>query len=191
MRLLPVFLLLLGHFILPGQSTEQKHITRKGFLFGTALGASSLHLSGADLPTKTQAGLSFPNFKIGKMLGQRTALLIYLPGTVYAYEGEGRRRDRGFEGIIPSIQFWPLSRWWVLGGAGLGMDAPAFYDIKNADERKFYFGAGLLAATGYEIWQGRHSALDIQARVHYNSIDHPAGQLTGLGLSVAVGYNWY
>ncbi len=87
------------------------------------------------------------------MITPRTALLLCLPGTVYRYKWSERERDRGFEAIVPAVQFWPCDRFWLLAGAGLGMDAPAFYDIKNEAERKFYFGGAALAGAGYQIFQ--------------------------------------
>lgn len=177
--------------LLRGQDAVKKGVERRGIVFGTALGVSRVQRSGSVLQRDIQAGLSFPNFKIGGMLGRRTALLLYLPGSVYNYQGEGRRRDRGFEGMFPSVQFWPRERWWVLGGAGLAMDAPAFYDIQDAGERKFYFGAGMVAGAGYEIWRGRRSALDIQTRVHYGSVDRPEGAMNGWALNLLLGFNWY
>lgn len=191
MRSLFVCLLLVVVHSILAQTPEKKPFTRGEFIFGAALGGSSLHLSGAALPDETQAGLSLPNFKIGKMITGRTALLVYLPGTVYTYKGEGRQRDRGFEGIIPSAQYWLKERWWVIGGAGLGMDAPAFYDIKNKEERKFYFGPTALAGTGFEIWRKDSCTIDLQARAHYSAISQPEGTLKGLAYSVLLGFNFY
>jgi hypothetical protein len=170
---------------------EKKVFERKGFVLGFATGVSSLRLSFPSMPAQTEASLSFPNIKIGAMLSKRTALLLYLPGSIYTFKEEGRERDRGFEGIIPSVQFWLKDRWWVLGGVGLGVDAPAFYDIQDEDERKFYFGSSVIAGTGYEVWRKGKFALDVQARVHYGSINHPQGTMEGLAFNFLVGLNWY
>lgn len=170
---------------------EQTQINRNGWVFGTAAGVSVVHLSTTGLATETQTGLSFPNFKAGKMINNRMALLIYLPGSIYRYKGEGRERDRGFEGIIPSVQYWLKPRWWVMAGAGLTLDAPAFYDIKGEDERKFYFGPSVLAVTGYEIWRKDRFALDLQVRAHYGYASIPEGKRTGLAVTTLLGFNWY
>ena len=164
---------------------------RKGFVFGTALGVSALSLKFQNKPTQNEIALSFPNFKIGAMISPNTALILYLPGSIYTYKNEGRERDRGFEAITPSVQYWFRDRFWVLGGAGLGMDAPAFYDIKNETERKFYFGGSALAATGYEVWRKGKCTLDLQARVHYGTAKFPEGVRSGLAFSIMVGFNWY
>jgi hypothetical protein len=189
MRSLPLFVFIC--LFNTAYSQNKPTVQRKGFIFGTAAGISAIRLSATGSPTETQAGLSFPNFKIGTMLSQRTAVLLYLPGTIYEYKGVTRTRDRGFEGIVPSVQFWPKDRWLVLGGAGLTLDAPAFYDIKNEEERKFYFGPSVLAGTGFEVWHKGKFALDVQARVHYGTAKVPEGTRKGLAFNVMLGLNWY
>lgn len=125
------------------------------------------------------------------MISPRTALLLYLPGTVYAYKNEGRERDRGFESIVPAVQYWVGDLLWLLGGVGLGLDAPAFYDIKEETERKFYFGTAALAGVGYELWRKGRFALDLQGRVHYGNAKLPKGRRDGLAFSLLVGFNFY
>lgn len=169
----------------------QKSDPRAGWIFGAAAGGSSLTLKSGLIGVSTTGAASFPNMKIGYMLGSRTAALVSLPGTVYRYGWSGRERDRGFEGIIPSIQYWVKPRWWVSGGAGLAMDAPAFYDIKDETERKFYFGAGGIASTGFELWKKKRFALDIQARWHTGYVNAPEGRRTGSAFSLMLGVNWY
>jgi hypothetical protein len=78
-----------------------------------------------------------------------------------------------------------------MGGVGLGMDAPAFYDIKGEEERKFYFGASALAGTGYEIWRKGKFACDIQGRVHFGTAKLPNGTQKGSVVSFLIGFNWY
>lgn len=191
MRSVIVFIFLFSTLALSAQSKAPAPFQRKGFLIGGALGGSSIQLSANNADNETQTGLSFPNFKIGTMIAPRMALLLYLPGTVYRYSQEGRKRDRGFEGIIPSVQYWAGNRCWLLGGLGLGMDAPAFYDIKVPAERKFYFGTAALAGAGYELWRKRNMTLDLQGRVHYGRIQWPGNRYTGVAFSLLLGFNFY
>lgn len=171
------------------QTTE---VERKGFFWGAAAGAGVLSLHVGDTLAFSGGGASFPNLRVGTMIGRRTAVLLLLPGTVYAWRLSGRTRDRGFEGVVPMLQYWPANRWWVSAGAGLGMDAPAFYDIKDSTERKFWIGGALIAASGWELWQQQHFVLDLQARIHANvGLNHPAGTARGTALSLLVGVNWY
>lgn len=183
-----LFSLVLLPAVLAAQ-TEPK--PRSGFVFAAAAGASALNLHAPAQPAEVFVNASAPNFKIGWMVNKRTALLLCLPGSLYKQKADGRQRDRGFEGFVPSVQHWITPRCWILGGAGAGMDAPAFYDIKNESERKFYFGAAALAATGFELWKRNTFAVDVQARVHYGNISLPAGRLSGTAFSLLVGINWY
>ena len=122
---------------------------RRGLFFGAAAGPALITTAVGSSSSGWRASASFPNFKLGLMLSQRLGVALYLPGTIYRHEGTGRARDRGFEGAMASVQVWPSERWWVLAGAGLGLDAPAFYDVKNADEGRFYLGLGAVLGTGY------------------------------------------
>ncbi len=169
----------------------QNGFERKGFFFGGAFGASRVSLSASAASGFPQAGLSAPNLKFGRMISPKTGAAVLLLGSVYRQDWSGRVRDRGFEGIVPSLQFWPKSRWWLLGGAGLGMDAPAFYDIKDATERKFHFGAAAAIGTGWEVFRRGRFALDMQARAHFGRIGAPEGQRDGSAFSLLLGLNWY
>ncbi|MFN0275984.1 MAG: hypothetical protein ACKVPJ_09580 [Chitinophagales bacterium] len=166
-------------------------VEREGFIFGASVGASSLCLRYPASDVQTVSAFSLPNFKFGYMVTNRTALLLYFPGSVYSYTGEGRTRDRGFEAILPSAQYWITDRWWALAGAGLGMDAPAFYDIQNEEERKFYFGGSVVLATGFELLRKGKFVLDTQGRVHYGTASLTEGTRTGIAYSILVGVNWY
>lgn len=172
-------------------TNAQTDFERKGFVFGAAVGFSSVKLSGAGISDRYQVGISAPNMKLGTMISPRTALFLVLPGSVYSQKWDGRKRDRGFEGIVPSVQFWATDRFWLLGGAGLGMDAPAFYDIKDASERKFYFGGAALAGAGFEFWRRGKMALDLQGRMHFGNVKKDDGRLKGIAFSLSVGCNFY
>lgn len=171
--------------------TQDRTFERKGFVFGASIGISSSRLAFANQPAQRGISASLPNFKTGAMVAKRMAVLLYLPGTLYDFKNEGRVRDRGFEAITPSVQYWWNHRTWVLGGVGIGLDAPAFYDIKQEEERKFYFGKAAVAAIGYEIWQKGNFALDIQSRIHYGTANRPEGKINGLAFDFLIGFNLY
>ncbi len=191
MRSVLVLLFIGFFFAATAQSSGKKPLERKGFIFGGAVGISSVKLSAPNFWAEKQGGLSIPNLKFGAMISPRTALILYLPGTVYRYKWNDRERDRGFEGIVPSVQYWVGDRFWLLAGAGLGMDAPAFYDIKNETERKFYFGGTALAGAGYEILQRGNFALDLQGRAHFGNANTPDGNRKGVAFSLLLGFNFY
>ncbi len=184
-------IVLIFSIILPVLAFGQQAFERKGFVFGAAVGAGAISLSSDLIGDENQIGATFPNLKFGAMVSPKTALVLLLPGTVYHYKWGGRERDRGFEGFFPSVQYWAKDRWWLLGGAGLGMDAPAFYDIKDETERKFYFGPAAVVGTGYELWRRGRFALDVQGRAQFGSIAAPEGRRNGLIFNVLVGVNWY
>ena len=184
------FLFLLCTFLsiaIYGQSSFE----RKGFFLGSAFGAGVLTLSSSLIGENTQTGATFPNLKAGTMVSENTAAVLLLPGTVYAFKWGEEERARGFEGFFPSVQHWVADRWWILGGAGLGMDAPAFYDIKDKADRKFYFGPAAVAGTGFEIFRKGPFALDLQGRVHYARINAPEGKREGLAFNFMVGITRY
>jgi hypothetical protein len=70
---------------------------------------------------------------LGICLTTGLALLALLPGANYNYNG----KDRGFEALIISGQYWLKDNWWVLAGTGLTFDAPAFYTVKDPKQLSF------------------------------------------------------
>lgn len=182
-------IILAGFFITA--HAQQRPFQRKGFVFGASIGISSAKLDFTGQEIQREISPSFPNFKAGAMLSKRMAIFLYLPGTLYTFKNEGRTRHRGFEAITPSLQYWCNHRTWVLGGVGIGLDAPAFYDIKHEEERTYYFGTAAVASIGYEIWQKGTFALDIQGRIHYGTANRPEGKINGLAFDFLLGFNVY
>ncbi len=189
MKISSLSILMLLSVFLYGQ--EKTTITRSGFCFSLSAGISTVHLQYPTREISNQITGSFPNMKIGMMLNDKTALMLSLPGSVYSYSRSGRQRDRGFEGIVPTVQYWPTSRLWINAGLGLGMDAPAFYDIKDESERKFYFGGAALLSCGYEVWQGKRTAFDLQLRLHAGNSKQSEGIVTGISGELLFGFNLY
>ena len=145
-------------------SVQAQEKEREGWFIGMGAGISYFSFETSWQMNGLQYGGSLPNMQFGKMLNARSAILVNLPGTIYRFGGSGRERDRGFEGIIPTYQTWLYKRWWAQLGFGLGMDAPAFYDIKNESERRFLFGPALLAGSGVEVVRKAYFSLDFSAR---------------------------
>lgn len=188
MRLLTVILFCSLWLSTQAQNSEN---LRHGFYFGAASGFGSLTLTHPQGTTQHETVLSFPNIKLGYLINPRLAIGLTLPGSLYTYAWEGRKRSRGFEGMIPGVQYWLKNRWWVSAGFGVGLDAPAFYDIQNPEERKFYFGSAAILGTGYEVFRKNNFSIDVQARVHRGSIDLPDGNQKGTSLNFLIGVNWY
>ncbi|MBN8706848.1 MAG: hypothetical protein J0L62_13310 [Bacteroidetes bacterium] len=164
---------------------------RTGYVFSISGGISSLQLTTSSLSDNSEIYYSIPNVKFGWMLNPKTEISLYIPGNVYSYIGSGRHRDRIFEGLLPSVQYWYADKWWVLGGAGLTIDGMTFYDTRNKSEVKFYFGPSVVAGTGYEVWSRKNMVIDLQGRIHAGSSNIPEGKRTLLAFDFLVGVNWY
>jgi hypothetical protein len=104
-----------------------------------------------------------------------------------------RKKLRDFGGIFPSAQYFVTDKFWVLGGIGIGTDAPVFYDIKpeNTVETEYYSGLGLISSVGYEVYRKKNFAIDFQARINYNNVNLPIGKTNGFTTALLLGINFY
>ena len=169
---------------------SQSRVNRKGILFGAALGASTLHLRSAQQVNSTDLAI---NWKVGYVLTPKLAVLLNGAVSIYDSDRQGRTRKRDFGGLFPAVQYFPARRVWVLGGVGVGTDAPVFYDLnpENKEETKYYSGLGGVAAIGYELYQKGNFTLDVQGRVTYGSVQVPQGSLNGLTTGLLLGFTFY
>lgn len=161
--------------------------TRKGFSIGASVGVGVLHFTQGGGDANTGADLSLPNLKIGWLFNERLGVYLNAPGQIYKEKG----RDRSFEGLIPTVQYWPTNAWWISGGAGLAMDLPAFYEVKNVEDEDYNFGKGVLLSSGYEVIQGKKWAMDLQARLLMSSVNLDEGRRDGTSFTIALGFNFY
>lgn len=184
--------LMLASAMLYAEDTEEARSTREGLLFGASIGGGYIY-STVDSNDQQEASPAI-GWKVGGMISQNTALMLYFPSTFYTYEGDTespRDRLRGLEGVIPAVQFWPGENWWVMGGVGLGLDAPVFYDVKEESEGDYYAGVGALAGVGYEFYHRGNFTTDIQGRIHMGTAEVPEGTRKGVAFNILVGFNWY
>ncbi len=193
MKAVATITLLCVSYLCFSQAESTSSFQRKGFIIGAFLGPSVVNLSTTDQANQTDFGLTL-TWKIGAMVSKRMAVVL-LGGasSTYEYNGIGRPRKRGFEGLFVSAQFWANDRLWVLGGIGATADAPVFFDLEvdNADEKNYYWGPGVIVGTGYELLRKKKFALDIQSKLHYGYANVPEGRKTGLAFNLGVGFNWY
>lgn len=166
-------------------------VERQGFIIGVGMrgGVVSITDSNAEIPfEEAQGGFSLPNLKIGFMLNERTALLATFPGMIYELKG----KDRSFESFIPKIQYWMNDKLWVNGGIGLGMDFPAFYEVKKVNDEQWNWGCAVSAGLGYEIVQKQKFTIDLQSDLMLGRTFLPNDlHRDGVVFSVGVGFNWY
>ena len=166
-----------------------ENIERKGFVFGAGVGGGVISISenGAGFG-KAQGGISLPDLKLGWMVNDRLAILATSPGMLYSLDD----KDRSFEAIVPTVQYWLKNKWWVNGGLGLGMDMPAFYQIKKVENEDWNFGCAVSLSTGYEVLQKKNFALDLQTRLNMGRVGLGNDMhRDGVSFSVGVGINFY
>lgn len=188
--LLTIILITLS--ILGFSQTVDKPV-KKGFVFGTSLGVSHTIQS---LPNKSQRNTDFGlDLKAGYMLNPNLALLLTSNVSGYDYAGIGRPRKRDFGVVAPTVQYWFRDKLWVMGGAGLGVDAPVFFDLEDPDNNKeetvYHTGFGAVAAIGYEFYQGKKFTLDLKARTTYRNVNIVEGNTSGISPSILLGFNFY
>ena len=162
---------------------------KKGLTFGVGLGGGIMRINTNDT-INTSFGTTVPNLKIGYVFNDRFAINILAPGTLYKHEGE----YRGFEGLVFTGQYWIKEKWWVLGGTGLTVDAPAFWRaFKNLNNPDFHTGfPALTFATGYEIYRKGNFVIDIHYRLYNGRVKlENNGKRIGTGHMIVLGINWY
>lgn len=172
-----------------GQTKNE--IKRKGLVFGTSFGIANSILS---FPTKNQNFTNLAlNWKIGYMVHPKLALLANQAVSIYEYDLTDRKRLRDFGGVFVSAQYFVREKIWILGGIGIGTDAPVFYDVKpeNKLESDYYSGLGLVSSIGYEIYRKNNFALDLQARINYSNVNLPIGKTNGFTSALLLGINFY
>lgn len=169
----------------------ENSIQRKGIVFGFSSGISNSSLI---FPSKKQndSNLAY-NWKVGFMVNPKFALLLNGVVSTYEYDLSDRERLRDFGGVFASAQYFIKDRFWILGGVGIGTDAPVFYDLKseNTTETKYYSGLGLVTSVGYEIFRKKNFALDLQARINYSGVELPIGRMNGFTTAFLIGINFY
>lgn len=173
------------------QNTSTKTITpRKGFMFEFVVGGGLISLedsAGVQTFDSAQGTFVFPDLKFGYLLNQNLAITATIPGNIYEFQDN----DRHFGGFIPSVQYWVKDRWWILGGIGLAIDAPALYDIKDNVNDDWNFGTAVMASTGYEIYKKKSFALNVQSKLVLGraNLDGDAHR-DALIFNVGLGFSW-
>lgn len=174
-----------------GITQSKNEIVRKGLVFGFSAGIANSYLR---FPTKNQndANLAL-NWKAGYMPYPKLAFLFNGAVSIYEYDLSDRTRLRDFGGIFASAQYYLGDKFWILGGLGIGTDAPVFYDVEpeNQIETKYYSGIGLISSFGYEIYRKKKFTVDIQARLNYSSVNLPIGKANGFTTALLLGINFY
>jgi hypothetical protein len=190
MKLIPLFAICFM-FSVSAFTQTKTDITRKGIVFGFSSGIANSNIK---FPGKNQNNTNLAlNWKTGYMLNPKLALLLNGVVSIYEYDLSDRKRLRDFGGVFFSTQYFVSNKLWILGGVGIGTDAPVFYDLKteNTIETKYYSGIGVISSVGYEIYRKNNFALDLQARINYSSVNLPIGRTNGFTTALLLGINFY
>ena len=170
------------------QLQAQQGVDRKGLSFGASFGAGVLHFTSGYSGDQTSGDISLPNLKAGWMFNQNLGAFLNAPGQLYSEGG----KDRSFEGLIPSVQYWPTNRLWVSAGFGMAMDFPAFYQVKKVKDEKWNLGKGALVSLGFEVLQRPNWTIDIQSKALMSSFKlDEGGRKAGANFTLGVGFNFY
>lgn len=188
-----VFLLLACFSVIAAAAQSSSSIERKGFVIGASLGAAN---AWHRFPSTTQHTFDFAfGLKAGWMAAHRTAILLSSSVTGYDYSGTGRARKRDFGIVAPSVQQWINEKAWIMGGAGLAVDAPVFFDIRDAEESewetKYFTGFGFVISAAYEMLQKKSWAINLEARCTYRNVRLHEGRSTGISPGLLVGVSFY
>ena len=170
---------------------NKNEVLRKGFMAGLSSGIANSSLK---FPSQNQNNTNLAlNWKMGYMLNSKLALLLNGAVSIYEYDLSDRKRLRDFGGVFTSAQYFVSDKFWVLGGIGIGTDAPVFFDLKpdKPNETKYYTGIGLISSVGYEIYRKKNIALDLQARINYSNVNLSIGKTNGYTTALLIGISFY
>ena len=171
-------------------TTSETTTQRDGFIFEFVVGGGVIGIedsAGIQTFDDAQGTFVFPDLKFGYMLHEDLAITAALPGNIYKFQNN----DRHFGGFIPSLQYWIQDRWWVHGGFGLAIDAPALYDIEDGVNDDWNFGCAVMASTGYEVYKKKNFALSVQSKLVFGraSLEGDAHRDAVL-FNVGLGFSW-
>jgi hypothetical protein len=133
--------------------------------------------------------------QVGRMLNPRLGLMLDVHGVaigrsdIRVYDVSNTSVVQGV--VAAAVQYWPAQKFWLKGGIGHG-EAQGMVTVVGAggaslDLTEKETGFGMTAATGYELHQGDHFALDLHLR--YAGI-HTKPKYRG-SVVLGVGFAWY
>ena len=166
---------------LPGTAPPQEPpgIHRSGFIIGFSLGVGSIACSGSGCAGADSVNGLALEIHLGGMVAPNVALM-FDGGGVSHTNSDGSTLTHVVDAF--AVQIW-ADRFWFKAGIGVGEVTASGNDI--SDRSGAHLGG--MAAVGVELLQGHSSALDLQLRGAFTSLD---GGTFSNG-SLLLGYNWY
>tara|TARA_R110002096_G_scaffold436100_2_gene667778 strand:+ start:27725 stop:28297 length:573 start_codon:yes stop_codon:yes gene_type:complete len=175
----------------PAFAQESETSNRRGVFLGFAAGVANSNLK---FPAETQNNTNLAlNWKIGYLFNSKLAVLLNGAVSIYEYDLSGRSRSRDFGGVFASVQYFLSPKISVLGGVGIGTDAPVFYDVEGEEpgETDYHLGIGLVSSVGYELHRYKKYSFGIQARFNYSRVKLPIGETSGFTSALLLGVDYY
>lgn len=126
---------------------------------------------------------------IGWQANRRIALLLAGTSGLYPAPVSGRTRRRGFETLMPTLEYRAADGFRVQAGAGLQLDAPVFWDPAplTPTSPRFSRGLGVVLGASYAPVRHGHFAPELRARWNAGYADLPQGRERGRAAAVLVG----
>ena len=133
--------------------------------------------------------------QLGRMLSPRLGLMLDVHAAAVGQSDvsvAGVSNTAVVQGVVAAaVQWWPAQRWWLKGGIGHGEAQGAVTAVgaggATLDLTAEETGIGMTAASGYELVQKEHFALDLHLR--YAGI-HTEPKYRGT-IVLGLGLAWY
>ena len=163
---------------------QSTNAPRKGFVAGASAGMSISSVTGDAPEISDGVDITFPNLKLGWMVNPKMAIMLNNTGIAYKQGG----KDRSFDGLIPSVQYWAKPNWWISGGFGLGMESLSLYE---SGSHEMNLGTACQFSTGYEFLRKGRFVFDVQGTLFVAQADTDFGNREAVSFLTGIGINFY
>lgn len=177
----------------PGRAATDEKSWTDGWMVGIGpVGGQPLNSNCTDCSSSPAFGMEM---RIGRMLTPRVALMLDTHAVAVGRSdvaASGVATTSVVQGVAAAaVQWWPVDRFWLKGGIGHGEAQGTVTAIGvyggSVDLIAKETGFGMIAATGYELYQGTSFRLD--ASLRYAGI-HTDVKYRG-NLLLGLGFGWY
>ncbi|MCC6771215.1 MAG: hypothetical protein IT360_08375 [Gemmatimonadaceae bacterium] len=168
-----------------------------GIVFGISLGVSRVTLSELPNVSRTTGTDVSLGWQVGYRMSSKLSLVLNGASSVYRYAGPGRARKRGFESVVPMIEYQVDHGLRLSAGAGLQLDAPVFYSMRVSDpaERRYWRVVGAVVGVSYALPSLLNGASrsaqrytpEVQGRWNVGRTNTPEGRLAGQSYAFLLG----
>ena len=177
----------------PAYVPAQNH--RRGLVLGFGVGLGQIADEGGTIQCagcEVDSPAALGEFHVGYMINPRLAFVFEFWGSSKELDANGAVSLAQYMGF-GAAQYWVSRRLWIKGGIGVSQLELVVDDGQEVFEEPKGEGGALMGAIGYELYQGRRFALDLQLRVAtatYAGEGESDEQVIQTG-SFGLGFNWY